>query len=64
MYFWKSRIFEGKLLIKKQRMKKGKTARNKSQKKENYPKQGTEKRKNGQNKSLILRISLDTKSVS
>lgn len=65
MYFWKSRIFEGKLLIKKQRMKKGKAARNKSRKKgktirNREPKKG----KTVRNKGLILKISLDSESFS
>ena len=52
MYFKENRIFEGKLLIKKQRLKKGKKARYKSRKKGKLSDTGTEKKKNGQNQKL------------
>jgi hypothetical protein len=38
MYFKENRIFEGKLLIKKQRLKKVRRPEIKAEKKESYPK--------------------------
>jgi hypothetical protein len=49
--FRKSRIFEGKLFIKKQRLKKGKKVKVKAEKKENYPEQEPRKRKTSEPKA-------------
>jgi hypothetical protein len=62
MYFKENRIFKGKLLIKKQRLKKVRRPDTKAEKKENYPIQEPKKRKTVRTKRLILKISLDSKN--